>query len=256
MQTAIDKAIATGKSNQMIVVMPNADTKYHGSFYGKSVTTGDCEDYVASELVSYIDAHYRTIANRASRGLAGHSMGGYGTIRIGMKHPEVFSSIYALSACCLDAGMNGPQRVNGLAPLESIHTASEVRAAPSETSVVFALAAAFSPDPLNPPLYLDLPVRDGVAQLRVLARWAANAPLAMIDQYAINLRKLKAIAFDVGLQDTLISGSRDFDKRLNTYGIPHTFETYEGTHTSHIGDRIETKTLPFFSAQLAFDKRK
>jgi enterochelin esterase-like enzyme len=44
--------------------------------------------------VSYMDSHYRTIPNAASRGLTGHSMGGYGAVRIGMKHPEVFSSIY------------------------------------------------------------------------------------------------------------------------------------------------------------------
>ena len=52
-------------------------------------------------LVAYIDANYRTIAGRGSRGLSGHSMGGYGTVRIGMKHPEVFGAIFAMSSCCL-----------------------------------------------------------------------------------------------------------------------------------------------------------
>jgi len=91
----------------MIIVMPNAYTALEGSFYGKSVTTGDWEDFVVSELVEYIDSHYRTIANRTSRGLAGHSMGGYGTVRLGMRRPDVFSSFYALSACCLDSGAAG-----------------------------------------------------------------------------------------------------------------------------------------------------
>ena len=252
----LDKAIASGGSKEMIVVMPNADTALQGSFYAKSATTGDWEDYVASELVSWIDSHYRTIANRASRGLAGHSMGGYGTVRIGMKHPDVFSSIYALSACCLDSGVNPPQPANGPSPLESIHTAEEVRAAPFGVKAQFALAAAFSPDPLKPPLFLDLPLTAGAPQREILARWAANAPIAMVDQYVANLRQLHAIAFDVGLQDNLISGSRALDEALNRYRIPHTFETYEGTHTSHIADRVETKTLPFFSNQLAFGKSK
>ena len=53
-----------------------------------------------------MDGHYRTIANRMSRGLAGHSMGGYGAIRIGMKRPDVFSSLYIMSACCLTANRN------------------------------------------------------------------------------------------------------------------------------------------------------
>jgi S-formylglutathione hydrolase FrmB len=75
--------------------MPNAYTRYQGSMYSSSLTTGDWENFIARELVAYIDSHYRTIPNRMSRGLAGHSMGGYGTRRIGMKHPDVFSSIYA-----------------------------------------------------------------------------------------------------------------------------------------------------------------
>lgn len=41
---------------------------------------------------SQIDAHYRTLPDRLSRGLVGHYMGGYGATRIGMKHPEVFGS--------------------------------------------------------------------------------------------------------------------------------------------------------------------
>jgi enterochelin esterase-like enzyme len=248
-----DRAIAQGASKEMIIVMPNADTALQGSFYGKSETTGDWEDFVAHELVAYIDSHYRTIPNRDSRGLAGHSMGGYGTVRIGMKHPDVFSSFYAMSACCLDSGMGMPVQALAI-PLESLGTPEQVRAAPFGVKAQISLAAAFSPDPSNPPLYLDLPMKDGTAQRDVLSRWIANSPLAQLDQYVTELRSLHAIAFDVGLQDSLISGSRVLDNRLQEYKIPHTFETYEGTHTSRIAERIETKVLPFFSAQLKFTR--
>ena len=78
--------------------------------YASSPTTGDWESYIAEDLVAYVDSHYRTLANRAGRGLGGHSMGGYGTIRIGMKRPDVFSSLYIMSACCL---MNTPFPANG-----------------------------------------------------------------------------------------------------------------------------------------------
>jgi enterochelin esterase-like enzyme len=250
-----DRAMSSGGAKEMIIVMPNAYTSLEGSFYGKSATTGDWEDFVVSELVQYIDSHYRTIANRASRGLAGHSMGGYGTVRLGMRHPDVFSSFYALSSCCLDSGTGAPLP-GSAAALEAIHTAEQVRSAPFGVKAQFALAAAFSPDPQNAPLFLDLPVKDGAPQPAVLARWAANSPVAMFDQYVGNLRQLKAIAFDVGLQDGLISGSRQLDARLREYQIPHTFETYEGTHTSHVADRIETRVLPFFSAQLKFENSK
>ena len=97
----------------MILVLPDSFTKYSGSMYSNSLTTGDWEGYVSSDLITYIDSHYRTIANRDGRGLAGHSMGGYGTVRIGMKQPAVFSLLYAMSSCCL---MNNPAQGRGAAP--------------------------------------------------------------------------------------------------------------------------------------------
>src|SRR3569833_278122 len=63
---------------EMIVVLPDSKTVHNGSMYSSSVTTGDFEDFVAHDLVGYIDSHYRTIPDRKSRGLVGHSMGGYG----------------------------------------------------------------------------------------------------------------------------------------------------------------------------------
>jgi S-formylglutathione hydrolase FrmB len=64
-------------------------TLHNGSMYSSSVTTGDFELFIARDLVAYVDAHYRTIPERQNRGLVGHSMGGYGATRIGMKHSDV-----------------------------------------------------------------------------------------------------------------------------------------------------------------------
>jgi S-formylglutathione hydrolase FrmB len=61
-------------------------------------------------VVAYIDAHYRTIPKRTSRGLAGHSMCGYGASRIGMKHSDVFGSLYIMSPCCMSARGSGGGR--------------------------------------------------------------------------------------------------------------------------------------------------
>ena len=102
----VPDAADKGGAREMILVHPDANTIYNGSMYSSSPTTGDWETYVAEDLVGYIDSHYRTVADRNSRGLAGHSMGGYGTMRIGMKRPDVFSALYAMSSCCL---MNNPQ---------------------------------------------------------------------------------------------------------------------------------------------------
>ena len=85
----IEGAFAKG-AREMIVVLPDSKTVHNGSMYSSSVTTGDFENFIAHDLVTYIDAHYRTIPRRESRGLAGHSMGGYGATRIGMKHRRRF----------------------------------------------------------------------------------------------------------------------------------------------------------------------
>ena len=97
----LDRAIATGKIQPTIMVIPNQHTLYRGSFYTNSSLTGNWADFTARDLVSYIDKNYRTIPSRESRGIAGHSMGGSGSIKIGMLFPDVFSIVYALSPAVL-----------------------------------------------------------------------------------------------------------------------------------------------------------
>jgi S-formylglutathione hydrolase len=248
----LDKAVANGESRELIVVMPNAFTRYFGSMYSNSVTIGDWEDFVAQELVQYIDAHYRTIADAASRGLAGHSMGGYGALRIGMQHPEIFSSVYLLSPCCLAA----PEIKSTADPMKkanAIKDPSEIEHADFMTKAMLASGAAWSPNPKNPPLYLDLPARDGEWRAAIAAKWAANAPLVTVDQHITDLKRLKGLAFDAGDKDQSIAANiKILDEILNSNGVPHSFEIYDGDHLNHIADRIETKLLPFFSKHLSF----
>jgi S-formylglutathione hydrolase FrmB len=246
-----DRTFAAG-AREMLIVMPNAYTRYQGSMYSASLTTGDWEHFIAAELVAYVDSHYRTIPSRTSRGLAGHSMGGYGTLRIGMKHPDVYSSIYALSACCLApsdrlfAGSGAPS------PAEAIGSFEEFEKADFATKAQFASAAAWSANPTRPPFFLDLPTRNGQLQPLVVAKWAANAPLAMVDQYLHNLKQLKSTAFDAGDKDTAIAATtRTLDALFTTSGLPHVFEIYDGNHVNHIADRVEQHVLPFFSRNLA-----
>jgi len=250
---AIDRAIAAG-AREMIVVMPNAYTVYMGSMYSNSAATGDWESFIVNDLVAYVDAHYRTLVGRSSRGLSGHSMGGYGTIRIAMKYPDAFSSLYAMSACCLAANPNlaGPAMDKALA----IGSAADLAQADFGTRVMIASAAAWSPDPKSPPLYLDLPVADGKVVPAIAARWMANAPLAMLDQYVTSLKQAHAIALDVGTKDFLLASIEELDGRMTLFGIRHTFETYDGNHISGIQERLEKKVIPFFSDQLTFASTK
>ena len=136
----MEKALAAGTSKEMILVMANAYTVWQGSMYSSSITTGDWETFIAEDLVSYIDGRYRTIAKRESRGLAGHSMGGYGAIRIGMKRPDVFSSDYVMSPCCMPAVMT----VDSVraAMIEAVTDFSQAASVPFPTRAMLAEAAA------------------------------------------------------------------------------------------------------------------
>lgn len=241
---AADGAIGDGSSHEIILVLPDAFTVYDGSMFSNSPTTGDWETYIAGDLIGYIDSHYRTIADRTARGLAGHSMGGYGTLRIGMKHPEAFAALYAMSSCCL---MNDPQR---LLPGASQNQPPSGALA----NALSAQAAAWAPDPLNPPKYFDLPTKDGEIQPLIAAKWAANSPLVMVDQYVPALKQYRAIAIDVGTKDPFLTTNTQLDQALTRLGVSHGFESYDGDHGSRIKARFAAKVLPFFSANLAAPK--
>ena len=122
----IEGAFAQG-AKEMIVVLPDSKTIHNGSMYSSSVTTGDFENFIAHDLVAYIDAHYRTLPNRLSRGLVGHSMGGYGASRIGMKHADIFGSLYIMSPCCMSSRPAGPPNLELEKKLESVKTAGGLR---------------------------------------------------------------------------------------------------------------------------------
>ena len=244
----IEGAIAQG-SREMIVVLPDSKTVHNGSMYSSSVTTGDFENFIARDLVAHIDRAYRTLPRRESRGLAGHSMGGYGATRIGMKHADVFGALYIMSPCCLSVREPPPAQIEKA--LLEVKTPADSANLSFLARATLATAAAWSPNPAKPPLFLDLPVVNGVPQPEVLGRWAANAPLAFADQYIGNLRTYSGIALDVGDQDGLRFDTAKLQATLQRYGIVSTFEEYEGTHTSAVAVRFQNYVMPFFSKHLS-----
>ena len=158
------------------------------------------------------------------------------------------------------APANAPGRGNGPGPgnmdmekaLAEVKSPAEAANLPGGLKTQLASAAAWSPDPKNPPLYLDLPMKDGVVQQDVLAKWAANAPLAFVDQYIDNLRRYHGIAMDVGDQDGLRVDAGKLHTILDNYGLNNSFEIYPGTHTSAVADRFQNHVMPFFSQNLCF----
>jgi S-formylglutathione hydrolase FrmB len=246
---AADAAIAGGV-RETIIVLPDAYTLYSGSMYASSPTIGDWEGFIADDLVDYIDAHYRTLPDRLSRGLSGHSMGGYGTMRIGMKRPEVFGALYAMSSCCL--WNEAPSR-------EAVEAQMAERGdAPAPNggfaNALSAQAAAFAPNPDRPPRYFDWPYENGEEVPFVKAKYLANSPLVMVDQYVPNLLRYEGIGIDVGDEDPLLEVNVRLDEALKRLAVPHAFAIYAGDHVNRVRARFADELLPFFSATLAFDQ--
>ena len=247
---SIGASSADGKD--FIVVMPDTDTKLGGSMYSNSVTTGDFETFIAKDLVSYIDGHYRTIAKRAGRGLAGHSMGGYGVWKVAMRYPDVWSSIYAMSACCMSPRVETVEASKKLAAIPY----DQAGKAGFGDKAALASAAAWSPNPKNPPYYMDFAAKGDAIDPLVIAKWANNSPIAMASSHIPQLKSFTAVASDGGDKDGLTKDATVMHEELDGFGVPNSFEIYSGDHTSAIVERFRSKVLPFFAEHLQMKAAK
>ena len=261
----LDKAIATNKMKPTIVVMPDHHTLYRGSFYTNSTLTGKWADFTGKDLVTFIDRNYRTIPNRESRGVAGHSMGGHGAIKMGMLFPDVFASVYALSPAVMglvkDFGIKG----QGYKRAPQIKTREELVTGYNEflANAVVATGRAFSPNPNKPPFYADLPFTykgdSLIVNYAVLDLWNKNLPIEMINDYGDNLKKLKVLKLDWGRNEDfphIPITCRIFSQKLENLGINHYAEEYIGTHGNKLwtdDGRALNDMLPFFNTYLKFE---
>lgn len=240
---ALDRMAGPG---EFIVVMPAANNRYGGSFYVNSARFGRWEDFVAKELVAFVDARFRTQPERRARGLAGQSMGGFGALYLAGRHPDTFAYVYAVSPCCLgfvgdlaQAGARWRQPLGGW-----------LRA----MAMAFAAPGNTAPE-AEPPLPFTATPDGGVERhAAVEATWKRYMPLYRLERDPAGYRRLCGIAFDAGLQDQITSvtaGARAFSQALDRHGIAHAFATYDGTHTDHTRERFETAMLPFFARAFA-----
>lgn len=262
-QSLMDSLTAAGAVREMIVVVPTAKNEYAGSFYANSPVTGNWEDWISRELVAWVDSAFRTIPNAASRGIAGHSMGGFGAIRMALRHADVFGAVYAMSPCCLagiaDVGPGNEvwTRMEGFRDLKALQ-AAEAKGDLYPIAVV-GLAATMSPNPARPPLYVDLPYTFAGGMVRpvepVLARWRTAFPVAEVATAREMLSRLRtAIRIDYGFDDQfphIPPSVRMFTDSLSAHKVSFRLDGYAGDHRDRIRLRMTRIVLPFFSAALA-----
>ncbi len=260
--TVFDQAVDRGVIGEVIVVSADFSTPLGSSLYVNSPVTGDWEDFMVRNLVPYVDGRYRTLATSASRGLLGDRMGGHGAIRFGMKHPEVFGTIYALHPVGTGYGIQTMLSRPNWDILLNAKSLDDVM--PDLFCRIFtAIFQAHLPNPDKAPLFVDMPAR------RENGRMVAEAALVtklqdgfflerMIPAYAGNLKQLRGFAFDWGRNDTNydhIYSNEAFTQQLDEYGVAHEAEAYNGgwgdRHWGMDG-RVMTDAMPFFARHLVF----
>ncbi len=237
-----DELVARGEAEPAIVVAPNCFTRLGGSQYVNSEFLGNYEDYVAHELSEWVDAHFPTLPGR--RALIGKSSGGFGAMRLSMRHPERFPVACSISgdvdfeSCYAHAF---PSCLRGLVPygldparfLEEFSRAPDLAGDKHEVINVLAMAACYSPN-VEAALGFDLPfdLRAAGRVEPVWRRWLEFDPLHACERYADNWRKLELLHLECGLRDEyhLQWGLRRLVDKLSKLGVPHVHEEHLGAH--------------------------
>lgn len=260
-QAVMDSLIAAGEIRPAIVVAPTGHNAYGASFYMNSPVTGDWGDFIAEDVVTHVDTTYRTLGRAESRAIVGHSMGGYGAIRLAMLHPDVFSVAWGMNPCCLCClGTETPADHPAWRILGSFDSPEAMWRHLDEEGDIWPLILAgsgtvFAPAPDRPPLYFEVPYRvegDSVvptgAAERIAERTAVALPMANVADHVDGLKRLRGLGFDVAFGDQfehIPPSTIAFSDTLVALEVPHVFEAYEGDHRNRMSERLPGRVLPW-----------
>lgn len=255
-QDLMDRGIERGWLQEMIVVIPDADKTCH---YTDSPVKGGWGSFIATDLVGYVDRTYRTIPEPGGRGVLGHSMGGHGALKLAMTHPGVFGVIYAMNPSMLGWGGDVSADNPSLAGFERLRSPDDLARADFYVQAVVGIGQCFSPR-ADAPLLTDAPFVAAAGGKAVRGpgweRWNANMPITMAPQHVAELKALRALRFDSAFEDEFTHipiTARALDGVLDSLGVAHTFEMYNGDHRNRLwGEhgRLFTEALPWFSSWL------
>ena len=262
-RAVLDRAIKAGTIGDVVLVAVDMATPFGCSWYVNSPVTGNWEDFMIREVEPYVDANFRTLPSRDSRGIAGDFMGGYGAIRFGMTHPEVFGSVYALHPVGTGSGIYTMYSRPDWEKFASVKSGDELKDVPYG-SIFLSIFQASVPNVTKAPLYIDMQARKVGDTLQidsaVTERLRDNFLLeTMIGKYADNLKSLRGLRFDWARNDgnhDHVYSNQAFTHKLNEFGIVHEAEEYNGVWGSGnwgVDGRVATEVLPFFARTLVFE---
>lgn len=242
--------IASGQMRECMIVMPDCMTRYGGSQYVDSTATGPYETYLIDELIPFIDRTFLTLPERHNRAVAGKSSGGFGALRLAMRHPNCFSA-----AACHSGDMhfelcykpNFPhaarllERYGGSISAFLSAYESALKKPRNEFALldIIAMSAAYSPiDDKPAPENMALPFNPFTCDIieEVWKKWLSFDPLKMLehDRYRDALHALNLLYLDCGNLDeyNLQFGHRLFSAKAKAFGIAHSYEEFPDSHSN------------------------
>ncbi|MGB8646829.1 MAG: alpha/beta hydrolase-fold protein [Anaerolineae bacterium] len=242
-QQRLDRLIESKAILPLIMVMPDCFTRYGGSQYLNSSATGRYEDHVIQELVPWVDRTFRTVPDRLFRAVMGKSSGGYGSLILAMRHPDVFDLMACHSGDTYFELCYGPDFIKYLRSIKKfgglgkfLQDFPTMHPRESDAHAILnaaAMAACYAPNPQSP-YGFDLPFDEYTGEWKpeVWARWKEWDPIDLLDQYGDALRRFRLLYLDCGTRDefNLQFGARTLCARLDRKGIPYQYQEFDDGH--------------------------
>jgi pimeloyl-ACP methyl ester carboxylesterase len=259
----LDELAHSRRASETIVVMPDGRNRWMGSFYVNSSVTGRWEDALATELVAFVDRELRTVARSDARAVVGHSMGGFGAITLGMRHPDVFGVVYAISPCCLapveDMSWGNPAWHAALKfrSKEDVDAALERREFYPVAMIAFQAALMGDPSRAVPAV---LPVREERGELLpaepAFTEWQERFPIRLVRRQREALLRLKLLVLEYGIGDQFAHipvATASFSAVLSELRVPHRLDVHSGDHRNRMAERLASHVWPAVSGALALE---
>lgn len=258
-----ERLVANGISKPAILVLPDAMNRWGGSQYLDSAATGNYQRYLTEEIVPWVDAHYQTIPKPDGRAVVGKSSGGFGALRLGLDHPELFSAIgshagdlafdISLRPLLARAAVAFEQAGGPQAFIEAFFRTPQPSSLQFEGMLVIAAAGAYAPNLEQPLPHADFPfdAYDATLNPQVWKRWLAHDPLKRVQHDPDAFRSHTLVYLDAGTHDEhgLQFGARALHPLLSERGVNVVFEEFKGGHR-HTSHRYE-HSLPLLIGSLS-----
>ena len=203
----------------LIVVMPDGGNSWYVNYAENAEgETNQWEDHIVQDVVGHVDANYRTIARREGRALTGLSMGGYGSITMGLRNPELFITVGTTSGA-LEHGRQAARRLRGISspPAPAQRTAEEERRrrVPNPAIGIEGFSSQEERTPAGRP-FLTAEQAD------------AYDPFVLI--HRVPNDQIPYIYIDCGTEDRLIAGARELAGILMEKDVPFDYMQMAGRH--------------------------